>query len=57
MKKIFIFSLSLFIFIACQESNTKPKEKSSEWTYLFDGTTLDGWKAYNEETLPQDGLL
>ena len=52
MKKIFIFSLSLFIFIACQESNTKPKEKSSEWTYLFDGTTLDGWKAYNEETLP-----
>ena len=30
MKKIFIFSLSLFIFIACQESNTKPKEKSGE---------------------------
>lgn len=45
-------SISVFMLLGCQENKTKPKKKSSEWIYLFDGSSLDGWKAYNEDSLP-----
>jgi hypothetical protein len=44
-----------FAFSAC---HTDSKESSeSEWIYLFDGTSTDGWRAYNGETLPAQWVI
>ena len=37
----------IIIFIGCNSS------KDSEWIYMFDGKTTDGWRGYNNETLPK----
>ena len=49
MKKIIfnffgILCLSL-VFISCNDK--------SEWIYLFDGQTTDGWRAYNGKDIPK----
>ena len=36
----------IILFTACSS------KKDSEWIYLFDGETTDGWRAYNGETIP-----
>ena len=43
-----------FFFISCNNE--------SEWIYLFDGETTDGWRGYNSEIMPpgwtaKDGML
>ena len=49
MKKVlWIGALSFLMLIGCQE------KKQSEWIYLFDGSSLEGWRAYNEASLPSD---
>ena len=52
MKSFLFLSISVFMLLGCQENKTKPKKKSSEWISLFDGSSLDGWKAYNQKSLP-----
>ena len=37
----------IIIFIACNSS------KDSEWIYMFDGKTTDGWRGYNNEIMPK----
>lgn len=54
--KVFIILVSLFLF-SC---STQPKP--GQWKYLFDGTSLQGWRAYNGTELPphwviKDGCL
>ena len=39
----------LFILILLTACNSK---KDSDWIYLFDGETTEGWRAYNGETIP-----
>ena len=39
----------LFILILLTACSSK---KDSDWIYLFDGETTDGWRAYNGETIP-----
>ena len=39
----------LCIIILLTACNSK---KDSDWIYLFDGETTDGWRAYNGETIP-----
>ena len=29
----------------------------SDWIYLFDGTSTEGWRAYNGETLPAQWVI
>ncbi|PTM09538.1 MAG: DUF1080 domain-containing protein [Bacteroidetes bacterium] len=59
MKHYFLlFSLAILI-TACKN---EPKSETDEWIYLFDGTTTEGWRAYNGESLPvqwviKDGAL
>ena len=48
MNKIKKYTL-LFIIILLTACNSK---KDSDWIYLFDGETTDGWRAYNGETIP-----
>jgi hypothetical protein len=51
----------LITFIACKQgkdgNKNRPEEEvknelESEWTYLFDGTSLDGWRGYGMDALP-----
>jgi len=74
MKRLTSLLLLLLLFISCatdaQKDNFTTSSqiqynkqiKSEDWIYLFDGTTTDGWRAYNGETLPpqweiKDGAL
>jgi len=39
-----------------EETATTPTEDNkSEWTYLFDGTNLEGWRGYNMDGFPDWG--
>ena len=48
MKKI-ILTLVLISFWSCAEN---PKKASNEWISLFDGSSLNGWRAYNGDQMP-----
>ena len=48
MKKI-ILTLVLISFWSCKEP---PKKPSNEWINLFDGSSLEGWRAYNGDRMP-----
>jgi hypothetical protein len=57
MRKIILLIAILSIW-SCAEA---PK-KSSEWITLFDGSSLEGWRAYNGDQMPPgwkivDGIL
>jgi len=72
MRQLFFLCLALSCY-ACNpasEANTETEvaetttqeSQENEWIMLFDGTSTDGWRAYNGETLPpqwviQDGVL
>ncbi|MEM9849961.1 MAG: DUF1080 domain-containing protein, partial [Bacteroidota bacterium] len=59
----------LLLLSACQPTGESSEETASkeepaveEWIYLFDGTSTDGWRAYNGKELPpqwivEDGVL
>ncbi len=57
------FSLALFIFllfISCNQNKKaelNPETQTTEiapkdWVYLFDGSSLDGWRGYNSDSMP-----
>lgn len=46
---LFIFLLSLLTLTGCK---TTHQQSSTGWITLFDGTSLDGWRAYNGKSLP-----
>ncbi|PKP32326.1 MAG: DUF1080 domain-containing protein [Bacteroidetes bacterium HGW-Bacteroidetes-17] len=54
MKKLITFLFILFALSAC---NNATKTESDEWIYLFDGTTTEGWRAYNGEVLPAQWVI
>lgn len=59
MKRIAIVFLILSMLASCNEvsktSNASGvnEEKKNDWTYLFDGSSTDGWRAYNGDSLPK----
>ena len=66
MKNIGVVFLFMFL-CSCQsdkketatqnESTIVTENKSSDWIYLFDGTSTDGWRAYNGKTLPPQWVI
>ena len=48
MKKITLF-IALLTIWSCTEASKKTK---NEWITLFDGSSLDGWRAYNGYQMP-----
>lgn len=61
MKKSVIILLFATLIFSCSKSPKKDgetdkpaneKNAENEWIMLFDGTSLDGWRAYNGEVLP-----
>ena len=49
MKQFILIITILFTFSCTQASKNKP---SSEWINLFDGTSIEGWRAYNGDEMP-----
>jgi hypothetical protein len=55
MKKTLLFLLGLGFLASCQNNTTSEsatEEPAEEWITLFDGTSTDGWRAYNGDSLP-----
>ena len=57
----FLRLAAIFLALAACKDQSKQKEQSTppettaeqpEWVYLFDGTSLDGWRGYNMDSLP-----
>ena len=49
MKQLILFFVLSTFITACK--NTSSHEKD-DWIYLFDGTSTEGWREYNGESLP-----
>jgi hypothetical protein len=49
MKKSVIILLLATIVFSCGKA---PKKETGEWISLFDGTSVEGWRAYNGDALP-----
>lgn len=58
MKKLTSTKHSLWLLLllvtisACQSTS-----EEDDWLYLFDGTTTDGWRAYNGDALPAQWII
>src|SRR5690606_30437712 len=60
MQNFFRLALLSILFVACKNQSKQteetsipqPEEKKSEWVHLFDGTSLEGWRGYNMDSLP-----
>jgi len=73
MSKFFLISLLLLGITACKTEKKEDKKEpmaeataaqdpADDWTYLFDGSSTEGWRAYNGDSLPakwviEDGVL
>ena len=70
MKKVISILIFALVFSSCKTENKKvqvEKEvntevKENDWIVLFDGTSTEGWRAYNGDALPpgwiaKDGVL
>lgn len=58
-----IIPLALLIF-GCKpapettnKSTDTPIDQESDWQYLFDGSSTDGWRAYNGDKLPPQWII
>lgn len=47
----------LFLAVIATGCKNDPKPAPDTWIYLFDGTTTEGWRAYNGETLPPQWVV
>ena len=47
--------MSLAVLIG--SCKTEPKTTTEEWIYLFDGSSTEGWRAYNGEVLPPQWVI
>lgn len=70
MTKTVMTVLLALSIIACKDSNETKEQveegaltqddihkTEGEWQYLFDGTTLDGWRGYNEDKMPPGWVI
>lgn len=51
MKQTVLVLYLLFFCCSCNQ-NRPIKKEDQQWIQLFDGTSLDGWRAYNGDALP-----
>ena len=65
MKKVVLAFGIIIVMLSCKgekkvdklESNIENININDEWIYLFDGSSLDGWRAYNGEALPPSWVI
>ena len=53
MKNFFLIFLICFL-ISCKSDS---KKNVSDWINLFDGTSLEGWRAYNGNEMPPGWMV
>ena len=53
MRQIILIFLLAITVLGCK---TQTKSES-DWIYLFDGTSTEGWRAYNGESLPPQWVI
>ena len=51
----------LFLY-SCKEmthdqSITEPSKTNEDWIVLFDGSSLQGWRGFNRDTLPSSWMI
>ena len=51
-KNILLFVIVLLAGYAMIVFGSQSSKADDQWIYLFDGTTTEGWRAYNGESLP-----
>ena len=44
-----ILLIAILVGFSCSDQN---KKKSTQWINLFDGSSLEGWRAYNGDQMP-----
>ncbi len=54
MKQLLIMMCLAVIISSCK---TETKTTTDDWIYLFDGTSTEGWRAYNGEELPPQWVI
>ena len=52
--KNFFLVIVIFLFISCKQAS---KKNASVWISLFDGTSLNGWRAYNGDEMPPGWMI
>ena len=60
MKQIIYSLVALIAFNACESKKTTESEskvQEEDWIVLFDGTTTEGWRAYNGDELPPGWVI
>lgn len=60
MKKITSIICLVLLVLSCKttkESEIVSAVKSNEWIHLFDGTSTEGWRAYNGDALPPQWVI
>lgn len=68
MKKVYCILCAMLLTLACKNEPKKNNVAEGEeveavvtkddgWIYLFDGTSTDGWRAYNGESLPPQWVV
>ena len=50
----FFFVIVICLFISCKQAF---KKNATEWISLFDGTSLNGWRAYNGDKMPPGWMI
>jgi len=59
-KPLLLILILASIILSC---NSEPKTsstdstKTNDWIHLFDGTSTEGWRAYNGEELPPQWII
>ncbi len=65
MKQLISILAVTIILFSCKQNKKAEQEVAeqkveaqvNDWVYLFDGTSLDGWRAYNGDVLPPGWII
>ena len=63
MRNNFIVLVILLAIFSCKNEvkqevqSAAPIIENNDWIYLFDGTSTEGWRAYNGENLPEQWVI
>lgn len=57
MKYIFLNVLLISLFSSCINNSNSEVNKAADWETLFDGNSLDNWRGFKQETVPEEWVI